>query len=125
MRQNPEEALANFFRSLGNPVRMRILLLLQVEGELNVGELVHRLGLTQGHVSNHLCCLRTCGAVVTRQAKRSVYYRLAGDEIRNILDVARLAVGDRADQIIACPVLKREIMPDLDKSWVPTNESAK
>ena len=125
MEWSSEEVLAAFFRSLGNPVRMRILLLLQMEGELNVGQLVERVGLTQGHVSNHLCCLRTCGAVATRQEKRSVYYRLASDEVRQILDVARLAVGDRAAQIIGCPVLKRESIPDMDRreGSEPTNGS--
>lgn len=109
MGPNAEEALASFFQSLGHPIRMQILHLLQAAGEMNVGQIVERLGLTQGHVSNHLACLRTCGAVSARQEGRWVYYRLSGDGVRQILEVGRRLVDPRAEEIAACPVLMAEL----------------
>lgn len=118
MSKDSLEALVAFFQSLGNSVRMRILLLLQAEGEMNVGQLVERLGLTQGHVSNHLSCLRTCGAVCSRQEGRWVYYRLAGAEVAHILDVARIHIGSQHSSVVACPVLRQEVGPGYGEGSV-------
>src|SRR5262249_49492592 len=52
------DLVAKYFRGLGDSSRLRILELLQSEGELSVGALVERLGLPQPQLSNHLACLR-------------------------------------------------------------------
>ena len=39
------DLVAKYFRGLGDPIRLRILELLQNDGELSVGELVDRLAL--------------------------------------------------------------------------------
>jgi ArsR family transcriptional regulator len=56
----------SFFKAIGHPVRQRILEELQKSGELNVGELVKRLGLAQSTVSHHLSLLKKSGAVKVR-----------------------------------------------------------
>ena len=61
------DLVAKYFRGLGDPSRLRILELLRVEGELSVGELTERLGLSQPKVSNHLACLRWCGFIEARR----------------------------------------------------------
>ena len=48
------DLVAKYFRALGDPTRLRILGLLQAEGELSAGELTHRLGQPQPKVSNRL-----------------------------------------------------------------------
>jgi len=96
------DLVAKYFRALGDPTRVRILGLLQADGELSAGELVRRLGLPQPKVSNHLACLRWCGFVTTRREHRVVYYRLADQRVAAILDLAQGLLDENGDQVAAC-----------------------
>jgi DNA-binding transcriptional ArsR family regulator len=58
-------------------------------GEVTVGELVHRLGLTQPQVSKHLGVLRTVGLVLVRADGRHRWYRVNGPALKPIHDWAR------------------------------------
>lgn len=82
------ELLAKYFRGLGEPTRLRILRLLDEQGELAVGALVKALGLPQATVSTHLACLGWCGFVTTRRAQRSVIHALADPRIRELITIA-------------------------------------
>lgn len=97
----PVELVAKYFRVLGDPTRLRIVELIE-HGELSVGELVERLGLSQAHVSNHLACLRWCGFVATRRQHRSVYYRLADERVVEVVGLARQLLGANAEHVAAC-----------------------
>ena len=50
--------LTEFFKMLGNPTRIRILLLL-MEQDANVSDLAERLGMTQSAVSHQLNLLKS------------------------------------------------------------------
>ena len=69
-------ALGGALRLLGEPVRLRILGLLDRE-ELSVGELSRALDLSQSRVSNHLRLLRESELLVERHAGTSTHLRLA------------------------------------------------
>jgi len=98
-----ESALvAKYFRGLGDPIRLRILELLRREGELNVGELVRRLGLPQPQVSNHLACLRWCGCSEARREGRTVYNRIADQRVEAMLELAASLLQDNAEHVAAC-----------------------
>ncbi len=96
------ELLAKYFRGLTDVTRLRILDLLIREGELNVSELVERLGQPQGRVSSHLACLRGCGYVSARRAGKFVYYRVADQRVPLLLALAKDMLADHAEAIIAC-----------------------
>ena len=96
------DLVAKYFRALGDPTRLRILELLQAEGELSVGALARQLGLAQPKVSNHLACLRWCGFVTTRREHRVIYYRLADQRVTAILDLAQGLLDENGDQVAAC-----------------------
>ena len=96
------DLVAKYFRALGDPTRLRILGLLQAEGELSAGELTRRLGQPQPKVSNHLACLRWCGFVATRRQHRLVYYRLADQRVATMLALADGLLDDNADHVAAC-----------------------
>jgi DNA-binding transcriptional ArsR family regulator len=96
------DLVAKYFRGLGDPVRLRILELLRAEGELTVGELVKRLGLSQPKVSNHLACLRWCGFIEARRAGRTVYNRIADRRVGAMLELAESLLADNADHVAAC-----------------------
>ena len=96
------DLVAKYFRALGDPTRLRILGLLQAEGELSAGALTRRLGQAQPKVSNHLACLRWCGFVTTRREHRVVFYRLADARVAAILDLAQGLLDDHGDHVAAC-----------------------
>jgi ArsR family transcriptional regulator len=60
--------LAQTLKALSDPIRLRIVLLLQAEGELCVCDLMAVLGLPQSTVSRHLAYLkRSCWVDIRRE----------------------------------------------------------
>lgn len=70
------ESLAALFKTLSEPVRLRIIYLLLKAGELCVCDLVETLELSQSVVSRHLAYLRNNGLVSTRREGVWVYYQI-------------------------------------------------
>ena len=67
---------ATLLRLLGNERRLMILCQLG-EGELSVGQLQPRVGLSQSALSQHLGLLREEGIVATRREGQTIHYRIA------------------------------------------------
>jgi DNA-binding transcriptional ArsR family regulator len=64
----------------------RLVLLCQLaEGERNVSELQSSTGVLQPTLSQQLGVLRDEGLVDTRREGRFIYYRLAGTEVRAVM----------------------------------------
>jgi len=70
------ESLAALFKTLSEPVRVRITYLLLEKGELCVCDLVDTLEISQSVVSRHLAYLRNNNLVTTRRKGVWVYYRI-------------------------------------------------
>ena len=98
---SPVELVAKYFRTLGDPTRLRILELVN-EQERSVGEIVETLGLQQSKVSNHLACLRWCGFVTTRREHRTVYYSVADPRVAGLIATGRALLADNAEHVAAC-----------------------
>jgi len=79
---------ARICRTLAHPKRLEILSLLR-DGELSVGELAERMGLSLANVSQHLAILRDKGVVMTRREGVNVYYRVADSRIIQACDLMR------------------------------------
>ncbi|MER7763971.1 metalloregulator ArsR/SmtB family transcription factor [Streptomyces sp. NPDC097619] len=79
---------AEFFKTLGHPVRIRALELLS-QREHSVSELLHEIGVEAAALSQQLAVLRKANLVRTRREGVSVHYRLASDEVAELLRVAR------------------------------------
>ncbi len=77
------EHVAELFRALGDPNRVRIVAAL-AEGEMNVGALAQRIGISESAVSHHLRGLRQLRLVRARKEGRQVYYRLDDDHIEDL-----------------------------------------
>ncbi|MFM7552445.1 MAG: ArsR/SmtB family transcription factor [Actinomycetota bacterium] len=60
------DIVANRFRALGEPMRIRTLDRLR-DGEMTVGELADALGTTQQNVSKHVAILQRAGIVGRRR----------------------------------------------------------
>src|SRR5213592_5016622 len=91
--QPPIYALkAEFFRTLGHPVRVRLLQLLR-EGERTVGSLQAALDLDSGGTSQQLAALRKQGLVETRREGTSVYYRVKDPRTLELLELAKRIIS--------------------------------
>jgi DNA-binding transcriptional ArsR family regulator len=71
--------------SLSNERRLLILCQL-VADERSVGELAQMLPLSQSALSQHLARLRRDGLVRTRRQRQTIFYSLAGDEARRVIE---------------------------------------
>jgi len=78
------QAMADSFKALADPTRLRILALLS-EGECGVGDIADHLDVSQSAVSHQLRLLRGLDIVRFRKDGREVYYDLADDHVRDIL----------------------------------------
>lgn len=66
---------ATLLRLLANEKRLMILCQLG-DGELAVGDIQSRVGLSQSALSQHLAMLRAEGIVATRREGQAIFYRL-------------------------------------------------
>lgn len=80
--------LAERFKLLSDPGRLRMIYALLAAGELCVRDLAITVDSSESATSHQLRQLRLAGLVRTRKAGRTVYYRLADDHVRNLLDLA-------------------------------------
>jgi DNA-binding transcriptional ArsR family regulator len=76
--------LAEIFKMLGDPTRVRILHALSLD-ELCVCEITALLGMTQSAVSHQLRLLRAGKLVKYRKEGKMVYYSLDDDHVRKLL----------------------------------------
>ncbi|MGD2137784.1 MAG: metalloregulator ArsR/SmtB family transcription factor [Gammaproteobacteria bacterium] len=65
-----------FFKALSDVTRLRMLMLLVMEGELCVCELTHALDEIQPKISRHLAQLREFGVVLDRRQGQWIYYHV-------------------------------------------------
>ena len=86
--------VADTFKALGDPVRLRLFYLLSLSGELCVCRFTDALSLPQSTVSRHLAVLRHAGLVDTRRDGKWIYYRLAGDTAQALATLIRDQAND-------------------------------
>lgn len=130
--------LSSFFKALGEPTRLRLLHLLNIE-ELSVGELVRIIEMPQSTVSRHLKFLKEQGLISDRHVGAATFYRTRleadfgtgeadlRDAVRHMLSEDQLPPADR--QSLARTLAAREIRSDhffnrLGHRWDALRESA-
>ncbi|WP_406865080.1 metalloregulator ArsR/SmtB family transcription factor [Streptomyces sp. HUAS MG47] len=79
---------AEFFKTLGHPVRIRVLELLSTR-EHAVSEMLAEIGVEPAHLSQQLAVLRRSNLVVARREGSGVYYSLTDPQVSELLAVAR------------------------------------
>jgi DNA-binding transcriptional ArsR family regulator len=97
----PPEALARYFRVLGDPTRLRIVEAL-LAGERTVSELVSITGAPQSRVSNHLACLKWCRVAESERRGRQVVYSIADRRVAKVMDLARVVAGENCEHLASC-----------------------
>jgi DNA-binding transcriptional ArsR family regulator len=93
------QAKAEFFKTLGHPVRIRVLELLSVR-EHAVSELLAEIEVEPANLSQQLAVLRRAGLVTTRKEGSAVHYSLTSPQVSELMRVARsILTGVLAEQV--------------------------
>jgi len=82
------QSKAEFFRTLGHPVRIRVLELLG-EGPMAVRDLLADIDVEASNLSQQLAVLRRAGIVTSYRDGAAVMYALAGPDVADIMRAAR------------------------------------
>ena len=82
------QAKAEFFRTLGHPVRIRVLELL-CDGPKAVRELLAAIDIEASSLSQQLAVLRRYGIVTATRDGSTVVYELSGSDVSDLMLAAR------------------------------------
>ena len=77
--------LTELFRIFGDSTRIRILYIL-FEAEMCVCDIASLLGMTQSAISHQLRALKNARLVKGRREGKTVFYSLADDHVKTIID---------------------------------------
>ena len=105
------QAKAELFRTLGHPVRIRVLELLQ-DGPTAVRDLLAAIDVEPSNLSQQLAVLRRAGLVSATRAGASVTYALSTSDVADLLAAGRRILGavltDRDDLLAQLATEGRE-----------------
>jgi ArsR family transcriptional regulator len=82
------QAKAEFFRTLGHPLRIRVLELLQ-DGPQPVRELLAEIDVEPSNLSQQLAVLRRAGIVTATREGATVIYALSTSDVADLMLAAR------------------------------------
>ena len=94
MNERTLEMVAERFRVLGDPLRLRLLQTMSA-GELSVNELVANTTTSQANVSKHLGMMLRAGLIRRRKEGLKVYYSPADPSVFKICDLVCGSLQDR------------------------------
>ncbi len=97
------QAKAELFRTLGHPVRIRVLELLQ-DGPRPVHELLAQIEVESSNLSQQLAVLRRAGLVTSSRDGSTVLYTLSTSDVADLLRSARAiltSVLSEQEQLLA------------------------
>lgn len=97
MKKEVYELQAEICKTLANPKRIEIISALE-DGELSVGDLVERLGITKANVSQHLAVLRQRRVVAARRAGVNIYYRINNPKILEACALMRAVLMEQLEE---------------------------
>jgi DNA-binding transcriptional ArsR family regulator len=94
MNERTLEMVAERFRVLGDPLRLRLLQAMG-SGELSVSELVTHTETSQANVSKHLGMMLRAGLIRRRKEGLKVFYAPADPSVFKICDLVCGSLQDR------------------------------
>jgi len=103
MQGLPPEALeqvADYFRALSEPTRLRILNFLR-DRERSAGELAELCGYTGANISRHMAVLVDRGLAVREGRGTSVYYRIPDESVYALCDLVCGNISRRLERVAA------------------------
>jgi DNA-binding transcriptional ArsR family regulator len=101
-RSSDLELKAKMFRGFADPTRLSILEAMR-DGEKTVGAIAEQVRQSQPNVSNHLSCLKECGLVAFRREGKNIYYSIASQRIRCLLEDGDAVLEETGEGMTSCP----------------------
>ncbi len=86
-------AVANLFKILGHPLRLKAVFLLHEAGEMSAGDLSKNLGSEQTLTSHHLGDMRRAGILGTRRSGKTINYFLIFKDLPSQIIETAACVG--------------------------------
>ncbi len=91
------DEVADLMKTLAHPSRL-LALCAMMEKERSVGELAESLGMRAQAMSQQLAILRNKGLVTTRRDGQTIYYGLASEGIRSVMNALYTAYCEPAQR---------------------------
>lgn len=88
---------AEMCQVLSHPKRLEVINVLR-DGEMSVGELAQKLGLTVGNLSQHLSMMKERHILLSRKEGNMVYYRIANPKLIRCFDMMREMLFEQIKQ---------------------------
>ena len=85
MTEDKFENLAEIFKALAHPLRVKIALGLMKKEECNVSKIVERTGVPQPTVSQHLNILKNAGVIKGNRKGNNICYQVENETVIRIL----------------------------------------
>ena len=93
IRESAAAGLAQVFKALGDPVRLRLLGLVAASGEVCSCDLVPALGKSQPTVSHHTKILTEVGLIVGDKRGRWVWWSIVPERLQALRDALAVNVN--------------------------------
>jgi ArsR family transcriptional regulator len=81
------EHIADLFKGFADPTRVHILSLLMAEEEMCVTDIAEKVALSQSAISHQLRALKQMDLIKFRRDGKNVWYSLADDHVKTILQM--------------------------------------
>jgi DNA-binding transcriptional ArsR family regulator len=105
------EQVADYFRTLSEPMRLRILNLLG-NGEMSVGDIAQQAPSSVANISRHLAQMARNGLIARTSRGNSVYYSIADPTVSALCDLVCGSIARRYDETVG----ERAAFADVAKS---------
>lgn len=83
------ELMAVALRVLAHPVRLKLVELMLIHGEVSVGQLADWVSLAPSATSQHLNTMKVHGIVTSKRDGKTVFYRVVSPDACNVINCIR------------------------------------
>ena len=80
--------MCDFFKILGDPTRLKILLVIENNTTMCVNDIASKLEMTKSAVSHQLALLRQARLISSKKDGKEVFYSLQDDHIKTVVETA-------------------------------------
>ncbi|CQR48436.1 HTH-type transcriptional repressor CzrA [Paraliobacillus sp. PM-2] len=123
------DKLVNYHKALGDPTRIRIIVLLQ-QKPLHGQAIAHKLGLKPATITHHMSKLRNIGLVYQRRDKNTIYFYLDQKKLeQSAAAITQLGVHTMFKQEMTKEekdaIIKNFLLPDGTLKHLPSQQKKK
>ena len=94
------ELIGEYLEVLADPVRLRLVVCLDAQGEAAVGALAEKLGVSSYHASQQLGVLRHAGVVRRRREGKHAFYALVDRAALELYELAHERLAYQARELV-------------------------